>query len=136
MKNGKRKEELEILLHCGEIYAQSKDMEQALNLLGEGLELVEKYRDNRYEGLFLVQMGDTYAHMQEKQNAVENYMKALDPLKKAKKLLLVDEINLKLRQSFELAEDNEEYFESRRVIEPIKKAQPGQRACSGANQNR
>ena len=52
-------------------------------------------------------------------------MKALDPLKKAKETLLVDEINLKLSQSFELAEDNEESFESRRVIEPIKKPSRG-----------
>ena len=116
---GKRKEELEILLHCGEIYAQSKDMEQALILLEEGLELAEKYRDNRYEGLFLVQIGDTYARMQEKQKAAENYMKSLDPLKKSKELLLIGEINLKLSQSFEL--DNEESSESKRVIKPIEK---------------
>jgi len=116
---GKRKEELEILLHCGEIYAQSKDVEQALNLLEEGLELAEKYRDNRYEGLFLVQIGDTYTRMQEKQKAAENFMKSLDPLKKAKELLLIGEINLKLSQSFEL--DNEESSESKRVIKPIEK---------------
>ena len=108
---GKRKEELEILLHCGEIYAQSKDVEQALNLLEEGLELAEKYRDNRYEGLFLVQIGDTYTRMQEKQKAAENFMKSLDPLKKAKELLLIGEINLKLSQSFEL--DNEESSKSK-----------------------
>ena len=85
---GKRKEELEILLHCGEIYAQSKDMEQALILLEEGLELAEKYRDNRYEGLFRVQIGDTYARMQEKQKAAENFMKSLDPLKKPRNCFL------------------------------------------------
>ena len=38
-------------------------------------------------------------------------MKSLDPLKKAKELLLIGEINLKLSQSFEL--DNEESSESK-----------------------
>ena len=70
-------------------------------------------------------MGDTYTHMQAKQNAAETYMKALDPLKTAKETLLVDEINPKLTQPFEPAEDNEESFESRRVIEPIKKPSRG-----------
>jgi hypothetical protein len=46
-------------------------------------------------------------------------MKSLDPLKKAKELLLIGEINLKLSQSFEL--DNEESSESKRVIKPIEK---------------
>ncbi|MBT3922159.1 MAG: tetratricopeptide repeat protein [Nitrospina sp.] len=118
---GKRKEELGILLRYGKIYTQSEDVEQALSLLREGLELAEKYRDNRYEGLLRVQMGDTYTDMQEKQKAMENYMKALTPLKKAKELFLLDEINRKLSQSFELAEGSEEFSGSGRVIEPVKK---------------
>ncbi len=118
---GKRKEELEILHRFGEIYAKSKDMEQASNLFREGLELAEKYRDKRYEGLFRVQIGDAYTVMGEKQKAVESYMNALGPLKKAKESKLVDKINQKLSQSFELEEDSEESFASERVIKPIKK---------------
>jgi tetratricopeptide (TPR) repeat protein len=122
---GKRKEELEILLRFGKIHTKSKDLEHALAQLKEGLELAEKYKDNRYEGLFLVQIGDTYLLMKEKQSAVENYMKALAPLKKAKELILLDEINHRLNQSFELEEDNEESSELKKVIQPIKKPSRG-----------
>ncbi|MBT3184886.1 MAG: tetratricopeptide repeat protein [Nitrospina sp.] len=118
---GKRKEELGVLLRYGKIYAQSDDVERALTLLREGLALAEKYRDNRYEGLFLVQVGDIYSHIQEKQKAIENYMKALAPLKKAKELFLLDQINRRLSQSFELEEDNEESSGSGRIFEPVKK---------------
>ncbi|MBT3365870.1 MAG: tetratricopeptide repeat protein [Nitrospina sp.] len=122
---GKRKEELDILLRCGEIYVKSKDFEQALNLLKEGLELAENYHDKRHEGLFFIKIGDTYSLMQEKQNAMENYMKALGPLKKAKEMILVDEINRKLNHSFELTEENEGSTESKKVIRPIQKPSRG-----------
>jgi tetratricopeptide (TPR) repeat protein len=122
---GKRKEGLDIQLRFGEICAKSKEMDQALNLLKEGLDLAEDYQDKRYEGLFRAKIGDTYALMQENQNAVENYMKALGPLKKSKELVLVEEINQKLNQSFELTEDNEESSESKTVIRPIPKASMG-----------
>jgi tetratricopeptide (TPR) repeat protein len=122
---GKRKEELEILLRFGKIYAKSKDPELSLSLLKEGLKLAEEYKDNRQEGMFLVQIGDTYILMNEKQSAVENYMKALGPLKKAKELVLVDQISQKLNHSFELEEDNEEPEKLKRVIKPIQKPSRG-----------
>lgn len=122
---GKRKEELEILFRFGDIHAKSNDLELALTLLKEGLELAEEYKDNRYEGLFLVQIGDTYTLMKEKQSAAENYMKALGPLKKAKELVLIEQINQKLNQSFELAEDNEDSPESQRIIRSVQKPSQG-----------
>jgi tetratricopeptide (TPR) repeat protein len=123
---GKRKEELEILLRFAKVHAKIKDPDQALTLSQEGLELAQKYKDVRYEGLFLVQIGDTYNLMQEKKSAVENYMKALSPLKKAKELLLIGEVNQKLNQSFELDEDDdEESVKSKRVVKPIQKPSRG-----------
>ncbi|MBT5632937.1 MAG: tetratricopeptide repeat protein [Nitrospina sp.] len=122
---GKRKEELDTLLRLGEIYAKSNDLEQALNLLKEGLELAEGYHDKKHEGLFLIKIGDTYSLMQEKQNAMESYMKAIGPLKKAKEMVLVDEINRKLNHSFELTEESETSHESHKVIRPIQKPNRG-----------
>lgn len=122
---GKRKEELEILLRFGKIYAKTQDIEQALTLLQEGLKLAEKYKDNRYEGLFFLQMGDTYILLKEKQKAVENYMKARGPLKKAKERVLVEQINQKLNQSIELTENNDSSPEPERVIRPVQKPSRG-----------
>lgn len=102
---GKRKDELEILLKFGTIHIKSQDMERAMTLLKEGLQLAETYRDIRYKGLFLIQIGDAYTLMQEGQKAVESYMKAMGPLKKAKETGLVEEINKRLSQSFETAEN-------------------------------
>jgi len=133
---GKRKDELEILLKFGAIYAKSKDLEQALNLLKEGLQLAEKHRDIRYKGLFLAQIGDTYTLLQDKQKAMEHYMKAMGPLKKAKETALVNKINKRLSQSFEVAEnelDEIEQAESsaktsaiKRVIKPTQKPSKGE----------
>ena len=123
---GKRKEELEILLRIGKIHAKSKDLEQALSILKEGLESAEKYKENRFKGLFLAQIGDTYTIMKEKQRAVENYMNALEPLKKAKELVLVEHINQMLNQSFNQAEDDEDSHEAQRIIRPVQKSSQGE----------
>ena len=132
---GKRKDELEVLLGFGKTCARSKEMDQALSLLKEGLDRAEKYRDNVYEGLFLVQMGDIYNRRNEKQKSMESYMKALGPLKNAKELKLIDEINLRLNQSFDLEEGESEKkpVKSNRVIQPVKKTQPRQRYRLGAS---
>ncbi len=103
---GKKKEEMEILLRFGTIYTKSKDAEQALILLEEGLQLAEKYNDNKYKGLFLIQIGDAYTLRQDKQKAMQCYMSAMDPLKKVKETGLVNEINKRLSQSFELEEND------------------------------
>ncbi len=132
---GKKKEEMEILLRFGTIYVKSKDAEQALSLLKEGLELAEKHNDNRYKGLFLIQIGDAYTLFPDKQKAMQNYMNAMDPLKKAKETGLVNEINKRLSQSFELDEsDSTENVQTiiaakdsatKRVIKPRKKLSMG-----------
>lgn len=103
---GKKKDEMEILLRFGTIYVKSKDVEQALSLLEEGLQLAVKHNDNRYKGLFLIQIGDAYTLQQDKQKATQSYMNAMDPLKKAKETGLVNEINKRLSQSFELEEND------------------------------
>lgn len=102
---GKKKDEMEILLKFGTIHTKAKDTELALSLLEEGLQLAEKYNDNRYKGLFLTQIGDGYALMQDKQKAMKCYMSAMEPLRKAKELNLVNKINKRLSQSFELEEN-------------------------------
>lgn len=116
---GNKAEEIEIHLRFGKIYAKSEDLERAFNLFSEGLELAEVYRNSRYEGLILMAMGDTYTLMQEKQKAVESYMKAMGPLKKARELVLVDKINQRLSQSFELPDGKVEPSEPERVVKPI-----------------
>ena len=132
---GKKGDELEILLRFGAIYTKSKDFEQALSPLEEGLKLAEKYRDHKYKGLFLLHAGDVYALMQDRQNAVENYMNAMDPLKKARETGLVNEVNKRLGQSFDLSENgtvengaaknNTKATAIKRVIKPIKKLSMG-----------
>ncbi len=122
---GNKKDAMEILLRFGEICSESKDYEHALKQVEEGLELAEKCRDKRYEGLFLVLKGDTYTRMHEKQKAVESYTKALDPLKKAKELVLAEETNQKLNQFFKMEEENEDSLKSGRVIQPIRKRSQG-----------
>jgi tetratricopeptide (TPR) repeat protein len=132
---GKKKEEMEILLRFGTIYVKSKDAEQALSSLEEGLQLAEKHNDSRYKGLFLIQIGDAYTLLQDKQKAMQNYMSAMDPLKKAKETGLVNEINKRLSQSFELEEnDSTENVQvkidtidsaTKRVISPQKKLTMG-----------
>jgi tetratricopeptide (TPR) repeat protein len=128
---GKRKDELEILLKFGTIHTKSQDIERAMTLLKEGLRLAEKHHDNRYKGLFLKQLGDAYTLMQDNQKAVESYMHAIGPLKKAKETGLVDKINKRLNQSFEVAENepaeikqtenNAEVSAIKRVIKPLRK---------------
>ncbi len=122
---GNKKDAMEILLRFAEICSESKDFEHALKQIEEGLEFAEKSRDKRYEGLFLVQKGDTYTCMHEKQKAVESYTKALEPLKKAKELVLAEETSQKLKRSFEMAEKKDESLESERVIKPIRKLSQG-----------
>ena len=116
---GKKKDEMEILLRFGTIYVKSKDADQALSLLGEGLQLADKYNDSRYKGLFLIQVGDAYTLLQDKQKAMQSYMSAMDPLKKAKETDLVNEINKRLSQSFEL-EDNDTTEKKKTQIVPEK----------------
>ncbi|MBC8286529.1 MAG: hypothetical protein H8E42_03545 [Nitrospinae bacterium] len=128
---GKKKDEMAIILRFGTIYTKSKDTQQALSLLEEGIQLAEKYHDSRYKGLFLMQIGDAYTLMQDKQKAMESYMNAIDPLKKAKETGLVNEINKRLSQSFDLKEmdaienvqleNNVEASAIKRVIKPRKK---------------
>ena len=78
-----------------------------------------------------MQIGDAYTLMQDKQKAMESYMNAIDPLKKAKETGLVNEINKRLSQSFDLKEmdaienvqleNNVEASAIKRVIKPRKK---------------
>lgn len=132
---GKKKDEMEILLKFGKLYTKSKDTEMALSLLEDGLQLAGKNKDNKYKGLFLTQIGDVYIIKQDKQKAMKCFMSAIDPLKKAKETALVNEINNRLNQSFELEENN--IFENissennvapstaNRVISPQKKIKTG-----------
>lgn len=132
---GKKKDEMEILLRFGTIYVKSKEAEQALSLLEEGFQLAEKHNDNRYKGLFLIQIGDAYTLLQDKQKAMQSYMSAMDPLKKAKETGLVNEINKRLSQSFELDENDStgnvqvitdpKDSATKRVIKPRKKLSMG-----------
>ena len=132
---GKKKDELEILLRFGTIYVKSKDANQALSLLEEGLQLAEKQKDSRYKGLFLIQIGDAYILLEDKQKAMQSYMSAMDPLKKAKETGLVNEINKRLSHSFRLEEIDSEEIEpvkidainpaKNRVINPQKKLSMG-----------
>lgn len=132
---GKKKDELEILLRFGTIYVKSKDANQALSLLEEGLQIAEKQKDSRYKGLFLIQIGDAYILLEDKQKAMQSYMSAMDPLKKAKETDLVNEINKRLSHSFRLEEIDSEEIEpvmidaanpaKKRVINPQKKLSMG-----------
>ena len=120
---GKKKDEMEILLRFGTVYVRSKDANQALNLLDEGLQLAKKQKDNRYIGLFLIQIGDAYILLEDKQKAMQNYMNAMDPLKKAKETGLINDINKRLSHSFKLEEnDSFESVSTENVSEKVAKA--------------
>ncbi|MBC8284855.1 MAG: tetratricopeptide repeat protein [Nitrospinae bacterium] len=121
----KRTEELEVLHKMGKMYVESGDTEHALHTFNEGLELAKTSRNSKYEGIFLTRIGDTYALTSQKQKAANFYMQALNPLKKAKELSMLDEIKQRLNRSIQLREESNKTEDLERIVRPIHKSKQG-----------
>jgi tetratricopeptide (TPR) repeat protein len=81
------------------MYIELGDINQAIHIFNEGLDLAKTSRNSKFEGIFLARIGDAYALMPRKKKAVEFYMQVLNSLKKSKELALVAEINQRLNRS-------------------------------------
>ncbi|MBT5471425.1 MAG: tetratricopeptide repeat protein [Nitrospina sp.] len=119
----KRKEEMDIVHQLGKMYVDSGDTDQATLTFSEGLELARNYRSSKFEGIFLTRIGDTYSLMSKKQKAVEFYMQAQSPLKKAKEFTMLGEIKQRLNRSSEVKEGNTNELE--KIVKPVHKSKQG-----------
>ena len=71
----------------------------------------------------MTRIGDTYSLMSKKQKAVEFYMQAQSPLKKAKEFTMLGEIKQRLNRSSEVKEGNTNELE--KIVKPVHKSKQG-----------
>ena len=57
----KRNEEIEILHGFGKIYIELGDIDQAILIFNEGLDMAKTSRNSKFEGIFLARIADAYA---------------------------------------------------------------------------
>ena len=98
------------------------DIDQAIHIFNEGLDLAKTSRNSKFEGIFLARIGDAYALTPQKQKAVEFYMQALNPLKKSKELAMVAEINQGLNRSAGIRAASIKPSELESVVKPFYKS--------------
>jgi tetratricopeptide (TPR) repeat protein len=103
------------------------DIDQAIHIFNEGLDLAKTSRNSKFEGIFLARIGDAYALTPQKQKAVEFYMQALNPLKKSKELAMVAEINQRLNRSTGNRAGSIKPPELESVVMPFHKSLQGKR---------
>ena len=121
----KRNEKMEILHRFGKMYVESGDIDHAIHIFSEGLDLAKNFRNSKFEGIFLTRIGDAYALTPQKQKAVEFYMQALSPLKKSKELTMVAEINQRLNRSSGIRVADKKVPELESVVRPFHKSNQG-----------
>jgi tetratricopeptide (TPR) repeat protein len=57
----KRNEKIEILHRFGKMYIELGDIDQAIHIFNEGLDLAKTSRNSKFEDIFLARIGDAYA---------------------------------------------------------------------------
>ena len=57
----KRNEEIEILHGFGKIYIELGDIDQAILIFNEGLDLAKTFHNSKFERILLARIGDAYA---------------------------------------------------------------------------
>ena len=82
----KRNEEIEILHGFGKMYIELGDINRAIHIFNEGLDLAKTFHNSKFEGIFLARIADAYA-LRPQKKAVEFYMQSLNPLKNLKNLI-------------------------------------------------
>lgn len=120
----KRNEEIEILHGFGKMYIELGDIDQAIHIFNEGLDVAKTSRNSKFEGIFLARIADAYALTPQKK-AVEFYMQSLNPLKKFKELDMVAEINQRLNRSAGIRDGSIKAPELESVGKPFHKSMQG-----------
>ena len=57
----KRNEEIEILHGFGKMYIELGDIDQAIHIFNEGLDVAKTSHNSKFEGIFLARIADAYA---------------------------------------------------------------------------